>query len=137
MIIEIRKVSFEGLALSEEIDPKELDLDTDLVKFRAPIKVEAGVSLITNALTVNFAISAVMQINCGRCLNEFETVVKKNIGLNYQVGKSMQVIDLNPDIRQEIILEYPIKPLCSVNCKGLCSRCGKNLNEGGCSCGST
>lgn len=137
MDIQVNRIPPEGLLLREEIEPKGLDLDADLVKFRSPIKIEAEASLITNALAVRLALTVLMRINCSRCLSEFDAVLKKNIKLNYQVDKTVQHIDLNPDIREEIILEYPIKPLCSVNCKGLCPKCGKNLNEGGCSCGST
>ena len=49
-------------------------------------------------------------------------------------GERSRTIDLDQDIREEIILDYPIKPLCNPDCKGLCPKCGKNLNEGGCNC---
>jgi uncharacterized protein len=32
-------------------------------------------------------------------------------------------------------MEFPSRFLCSDDCKGLCQRCGKNLNEGACNCG--
>lgn len=35
---------------------------------------------------------------------------------------------------EEFVLALPVKPLCKPECKGLCSMCGKNLNEGSCSC---
>jgi uncharacterized protein len=57
--------------------------------------------------------------------------------LHYPLDSSTTFIDLNPDIREEVILDYPIKPLCSLLCKGLCLKCGNNKNEGGCNCGST
>jgi uncharacterized protein len=43
-------------------------------------------------------------------------------------------IDLQPIIREEGILAVPIQVLCSPDCKGLCSYCGQNLNEGTCNC---
>ncbi len=61
----------------------------------------------------------------------------KDIQLSYALDSSDVFIDLKPNIREEIILDYPIKPLCSLSCKGLCLKCGKNKNEGGCNCGST
>ncbi|MCK4236882.1 MAG: DUF177 domain-containing protein, partial [Candidatus Krumholzibacteria bacterium] len=42
--------------------------------------------------------------------------------------------DIFPRVREAVILELPMKFLCSENCKGLCSRCGANLNEGDCGC---
>ena len=44
------------------------------------------------------------------------------------------VLDLEELARTDILLELPTKVLCSEDCKGLCSQCGKNLNEGECSC---
>ena len=43
-------------------------------------------------------------------------------------------IDLSPIIREEGILAIPIQALCSHDCKGLCSECGQNLNQGACNC---
>lgn len=49
-----------------------------------------------------------------------------------------QTVDLRPIIREELILELPMRFLCSEACKGLCLECGHNLNLGPCgtSCGS-
>lgn len=137
MKIDVNKIPIEGLTLVEELAPSKLDLDTDLIKFRAPVRIKADVSKITNAVTVRLALDALIRISCSRCLNEFEAGLKKDIELNYPVTKSVVSIDLNPDIREEVIVDYPMKPLCSLKCKGLCPKCGKNLNEGGCPCGST
>lgn len=45
-------------------------------------------------------------------------------------------IDLAPLICEQIVLQVPIKVLCYEDCKGLCPRCGTNLNTGSCSCRS-
>ena len=43
-------------------------------------------------------------------------------------------IDLELMIRTEILLNFPMKNVCRPDCKGLCPKCGKNLNEGDCGC---
>ena len=43
-------------------------------------------------------------------------------------------LDLDDYIYQEIQLFLPQKMLCSEDCKGICPKCGKNLNEGECDC---
>ena len=43
-------------------------------------------------------------------------------------------IDLAPIICEQIILQIPIKVLCSEKCKGLCQQCGINLNVSSCNC---
>jgi len=50
--------------------------------------------------------------------------------IEYEGGQ----IDMTDRIREAIILEVPIKPLCSESCKGLCPICGRNLNHGDCGC---
>jgi len=46
-------------------------------------------------------------------------------------GKS---IDLDPVVREQLLLALPTYPVCSDGCKGLCSACGANLNERDCGC---
>ena len=137
MKIIINQVPEEGLYLKEEASAQQLDLGTALIRLRSPVKLEARISRITNALTVDLNIQAVISADCSRCLNEFDWLFNKDIRLNFALESSDVFIDLKPAIREEIILDYPIKPLCSLNCKGLCVKCGKNKNQGGCNCGST
>ncbi|MDP2905278.1 MAG: DUF177 domain-containing protein [Candidatus Omnitrophota bacterium] len=44
------------------------------------------------------------------------------------------MIDLTEDIREGIMLDYPIKPLCKPDCSGLCPVCGADLNVHKCRC---
>lgn len=44
------------------------------------------------------------------------------------------MLDTDALLRDDILLELPSKFLCKDSCKGLCPKCGKNLNEGECSC---
>jgi len=127
----------EGLFLEEEIMPAELDLETELIKFRSSLKIKAHVSRVINALIVELKMHSVLSAGCSRCLEEFEWQFNKDAQLSYPFDSSTSFIDLTPEIREEVILDYPIKPLCNLNCKGLCVKCGKNKNEGGCNCGST
>jgi len=111
-----------------------LDLEGGTVSLKGPVRIRADVSRITNAVTVHLTMSGLMHAGCSRCLEGFGSDFKKKIDLNYPVDKSLPIIDLNPEIREEIIIDFPIKPLCKPDCKGLCVRCGKNLNEGKCNC---
>ena len=44
------------------------------------------------------------------------------------------IIDLTEAVRQYALVGLPMKPLCSDNCRGLCTECGMNLNESRCLC---
>ena len=45
-----------------------------------------------------------------------------------------KVIDVDPAIREQVVLALPSYPVCQESCKGLCSVCGANLNERDCGC---
>lgn len=137
MKIFVNQVPFEGILLEEEIAAGDLDLETELIKFSSPLKLKAAAFRITNALTVDLNIEARLHAACSRCLKEFDWDWDKDVQLNYPLDSSIVAIDLDPETREEIILDYPIKPLCKPDCKGLCKKCGINKNEGGCNCGST
>jgi uncharacterized protein len=48
----------------------------------------------------------------------------------YQEGGLM----LEDVLREQVLLSLPARTLCSADCKGLCPNCGRNLNEGACTC---
>jgi uncharacterized protein len=44
------------------------------------------------------------------------------------------ILDLSEVLRQDLLVAMPMHPLCREDCRGLCSTCGQNLNEGNCHC---
>lgn len=83
---------------------------------------------------------------CDRCAEDFER--KYSVELNKIVVQRLEneddsddyivaqnnILDLDDLVYQEILLFLPQKILCREDCKGLCPKCGKNLNSGDCSC---
>ncbi len=134
MKINANQVSAEGLSFREEVSPGELDLESELVRFKQPLWISADISRITNTVTVVLSLSSRIEMTCSRCLGEFEVDFQKKLRLVYPVDAANPIIDMGPQIREEIIIDYPFKPLCKDDCQGLCPRCGKNLNEGKCNC---
>lgn len=137
MKIDVKQIPETGLMLTEEFSSKDLDLDTDIIRFLSPIKAKASISKSYGAVKVSLKLSSLINISCGRCLKEEKKDFNREIEFSYALDKSDSILDLDSDIREEIILDYPIKPLCKSDCKGLCPKCGANLNEGGCNCGTT
>ena len=93
------------------------------------------------------------ELECSRCLETFELKLDSVFDLVFHREGRTQVpdsvdeddfilltdtierrYDIFPRVRESIILELPIRPLCMAACKGLCSGCGQNLNESDCSC---
>jgi uncharacterized protein len=94
-------------------------------------------------LIVQADFSGETTLECVRCLNEFNCQLNWNLtelfAFNEKSVSDSDLIlpedahvDLQPLIREYALLEIPINPICKRNCKGLCSVCGKDLNQGDC-----
>jgi len=96
-----------------------------------------------------------VDLTCSRCLSQFEldSVLKMEEEsfptVDPVTGKTIapldgadgvihlddqHVLDMQDVIRQYVLTEVPIKPLCREECPGLCPECGKNLNKEKCNC---
>ena len=91
--------------------------------------------------------------SCSRCLDrssqnvefeldeEFFPTIDIESGVRIQSGDEtlftltpQHVLDLTEPVRQYALLELSLKPLCSTECRGLCVKCGANLNQVECGC---
>jgi uncharacterized protein len=133
MKIHVDQIPESGLELKESCDPLRLDLNRPDIKFVEPITVSARVTRGINNVSVELNIGAVMHLTCSRCLQEFTANLSKDVDLNIPVEQT-EVIDLTDNLREEILLSYPLKALCRQDCKGLCANCGQDLNKGKCNC---
>jgi uncharacterized protein len=134
MKIEVSNIPSLGLEIGQVYEPHILDLDTNDVKISGPVHASAQILKDEACINIELLIKAPAKITCSRCLKEFEQQMLKKVQLDFQID-GQSVIDITKDIREEIIMDYPLKPLCKDDCRGLCSFCGKNLNEGDCNCG--
>lgn len=97
-----------------------------------------------------------VNLTCSRCLADFEQplnfkfeeeylpTVDVNSGAPLEMPEEAgtftidehHILDITEAVRQYAQLVVPMKPLCTRECAGLCQKCGKNLNEGLCTCPS-
>lgn len=129
--IKVDKITSGGLRLEEEISLSSCDLSTGDIIFSQPIKVEVFAQRNRNGVTVKAHILCSTKVRCARCLEYYECKIDKNFIKYYEVSKTNS-IDLWQELREDLILDFPMKPLCNVDCKGLCSVCGENLNKNSC-----
>ena len=143
MILDLKKVFLnenESISLHEDIEFPDMS-----EHFREP--VSADITVRNRAGIAEFLAEVRLGYfcECDRCLK----AMKKNYTFQFshiliaQVPKDesddyIQAPDYKLDtvslLRDDILLELPSKFLCKESCKGLCPKCGKNLNEGECSC---
>jgi uncharacterized protein len=135
MKIHVDKIPEEGLELIGQIDPKKIsqDLDRQRVDFVKSIDVKANVTKGPGGVLVDVRLEVPCEYTCARCLAKIQDIFKKHFDLSYDV-KLGDILELDEDIRQEIILDCPAKVVCKSDCKGLCPNCGQNLNIARCEC---
>ncbi|MBI2884748.1 MAG: DUF177 domain-containing protein [Candidatus Omnitrophica bacterium] len=131
MKIHPNRIPSEGVREDAVYDPKALDLDRPDVQVLPPINVSAMIALADRELVVDAAIQGRLKLICSKCLSEFERELRTNAILTYPVSAT-DVVDVTEDIRQEIMLAYPMIPVCQDGCRGLCGTCGQNLNLKAC-----
>jgi uncharacterized protein len=105
----------------------------------------------SSQIVINCKVKFVAKQTCDRCTAEFDEKMKtsfKNIyfmthsrsedeedesGI-YYLSPEEDKINLSSDTRENILLAIPMKVLCNEDCKGLCSKCGVDLNNKTCNC---
>ena len=127
--------------------------------FTASIKAFLRAQQINDIVEVEGSISTAVRLDCGRCLQSFEMPLESKFALTYiekdpapeKNGSSDDEIELNAEdmglihyqgeeinlekeIQEQVVLALPLKALCKQDCKGLCPRCGADLNTTACDC---
>ena len=114
------------------------------VKINEPVKLSV-VNKGDQILEITYSGKASVTIPCARCLEDVEYEIsfsgvreadlklpdEKRDDAFFVIGK-----EIHPDllITDEILMRWPIRVLCKEDCKGICSRCGANLNYTQCDC---
>ncbi len=147
MIINLHDV----IAKPESSLPFSQELDTDRLSFPgvlAYVSPVVGEGVIRNdgaTLSLRGSIHADMLCRCDRCATEFRR--SKDVELDVALATELEdeenpdffllrgeKLDLDELLESCFILEMDTLLLCRPDCRGLCERCGANLNYGKCSC---
>jgi uncharacterized protein len=138
MIIYLDKLpEFGSTKFVGEIPPEKLDLDDDKdIELLSGLKYDLKVQKFDTELLVSGKISLDVANQCVRCDCRFEETIE--IPKFYKSYERKEIkneeLDLTFELREDIILAFSLYPLCSEECKGLCTICGKDLNKYECNC---
>lgn len=119
-----------------EFPSVHLQPDLDLTDLAGTAKI----SRTPQGLLVQGKFEGKVTAECVRCLSEFEQPLDIDFSELYafsprSISESGLLlpedahIDLEPLVREYLLIEVPISPLCRADCKGLCVVCGQDLNE--------
>lgn len=140
-ILESRDKTYQKKDVSFVSEKDSFFDGSEIVKYSRPVKFEGYLVRNKGELKIVGDIDAEVLLNCSRCTTIFPYEVKIHIEEELSDTEGWENISIDADnidvyeiIENDIMVELPVKRLCSENCKGLCQTCGKNLNLGQCNC---
>ena len=138
----------EGLNVSSPADGSGTD-----VFLTSPVDAHLVIKKSDSDIFVTGNLDADAKMRCARCLAEFKSHIhsdinlvllkavkeeekekelhEENLDVSYYAGEELDITEI---LREHILLELPIQPLCKPLCRGLCPKCGADLNKEKCSC---
>ena len=136
--------------LTPDIDSEDTASFLYGVSFPSPMKVRGDITNTAGYMRMNLSATLDYEAACARCLKpvsgSFTFSLEKTVAPREVLSDLDEdrlddyaiiddgFLDLDSRIVEQLEVEFPIRFLCKEDCKGLCQKCGKNLNEGKCDC---
>lgn len=130
--------------LNLEICKEYFNDNGEIVKFLRPIKFIGSVRYVDGIFDLIGKAETEVLLACSRCDDSFSKSISIDIKeklsdtINNDDAEIILIdidkLNLYQIIENSLVLELPVKRLCSESCKGLCQQCGTNLNSSECKC---
>jgi uncharacterized protein len=119
------------------------------VTFQGPVTLRLDVQQVVADVVVRGRLEAIAVLACRRCLKPVRRELDEELTFIYRSGLGAteaeaeeayplpargQELDLTRAVREHVVLAVPQYVICAEACRGLCARCGTNLNESSCDC---
>jgi uncharacterized protein len=150
--MELRKVRFD-----ETFQPGQLEFADIRMEQVSPLHAEGSAELLANTegeVRVRGHYQVNMEAECDRCLGRAQFPLDSSFDLFYRpmsfIARDEEVgidegeaeigfyegggMELEDILREQILLQLPMRRVCSEACKGICPVCGTNRNETACNC---
>ncbi|HEX9902084.1 MAG TPA: DUF177 domain-containing protein [Acidobacteriota bacterium] len=152
MRIDIDRLPKEGLKVDRDFDFLSEDLVEEDAVFLQPAHARLEIKKVDQEILIKGRLTVGLSFVCSRCLMPFDYPVDSAFDLVYQPEDLEQAkeelaeedlergyfysrsLDLQEIILEQLNLTFPVKPLCSKDCGGICPICGKVRRESGCAC---
>ena len=135
-----RPGAFESVQIDRAIGGVEVPLAR--VRDESALHVEARLESLVDGIHVSGTVRGTAAVECRRCLKDLEVPLEVDLDEVFLYpGETSdddvyavtgEEIDLEPAVRDAVMLALPLNPLCTQECRGLCSTCGADLNETNC-----
>ena len=135
-----------SVSFSDSVDLSDLQFGT-CYPVTEPVRITGTVRNTADVLMMKGEITTCLHGVCDRCASDFtqDVTIPVDVVLVEELSNEdsedewvfpleADAADLDDIVRTVFVLNLDTKLLCSPGCKGLCCRCGKNLNDGHCGC---
>ena len=152
LIFDIRTLGSASARREQRVVPAPANLGAGLVRVPegAPLELDVLLEDVSEGVLVTAEVSAPLAGECARCLDEFTSSTQVRFQELFTAaggprapspGASAEgsgedgylfdgdLLDLEPALRDAVVLDLPLSPLCDADCPGLCSTCGIKLAE--------
>ena len=153
MIIDLKPLlsgRLSKIEFSYELDIEDENnplIPPDDVSFAPPVKVFGSVTDNAGYMTLSAVAELDYRTHCARCLEDISGKFILNFNRTVATSGTLQnennddfvivksgMLDIDRQLVEDLLLEFPSRFLCKEECAGLCPKCGKNLNFGPCDC---
>lgn len=146
MKLDITSITrLNGHSLDVEFKENIDSLKTSVEDYEfGPVKFTGKIVNVNEVFKLGGLIFTEYRVKCYRCLEETVGTLNIDISENFVRSDTQHdeetytyennCIELEQALRDNIVLHLPTRVLCSKDCKGLCSKCGCNLNNNNCHC---
>lgn len=121
--------------------PADLGIDVLLVPEGSPVDIDLRLEAVMEGVLVTGTARAGLDGECARCLEEIHDDVEVTFQELYVYAEHQtshdeddevsrledDLLDLEPQLRDAVVLTLPFQPLCTEDCPGLCPECGARL----------
>lgn len=154
--LDLRKLQGAEVLLEKVYPAADLMVEGDEFRIAGDVRFTGLLrKLDETRFRLTGTVRAMLELNCGRCLESFPLPVAVDMDLTYVPQPSAapttpdvelqaedlstayyhdHLLDLGEMLREQFNLALPMRPLCEEACKGLCPQCGTNLNRETCGC---
>ncbi|MFO7865211.1 MAG: DUF177 domain-containing protein [Candidatus Aminicenantes bacterium] len=152
MIINIDRLPEDGLDIRKDFEFFNSELVEEDAVLIEPVQAEVSARRLGEELLIKGRIQTRISFICCRCLSSYEFHVDSAFNLVYLPEELEEIkeqlededlnklfyysreIDLKDVVLEQLNLTFPVRPLCSKDCRGICPVCGQVVDEGHCSC---
>lgn len=148
MVIDISDLINKNVAEKEvnlSFECNDIHDGNEVIEFLKPVDFNIIFTVVGNVINLDGKLHSELKLICSRCLEKFNYTI--DIDIHEKISNSIshkddddiifidnEKLNIMEIVKNNILINLPIKKLCKKECKGLCQHCGTNLNYSTCKC---